>query len=182
MACTSSTPDFVADQEGNRYAVQTYGDRIWMTENLQSRQDTSGQAVVYYYPNADSNTVATYGLLYDYPTACSLCPSGWRLPTNADWEALLAEEGGPLAHPFKDSLYWQGEQNSNQAGFSLRPAGYGNNGEFDNFFAQKTYLWSITKDNEHDVWAYIAEQGKDSIRSAPQHPTYAFAVRCVKDK
>lgn len=33
-----------------------------------------------------------YGRLYDFKTALSICPEGWRLPTRAEWLALSPEE------------------------------------------------------------------------------------------
>lgn len=181
VSCKSVDQKMI-DLDGNTYAVKEIEGLIWTTENLRVTKDSEGQEVTYFFPNENEGNVKEYGLLYDYPTACKVCPAGWRLPTNADWERLftLGEDGE--APRWKDASYWTGEENSNTSGFSVRPTGYGNSGEFDDAFGEKTYFVSKTKDNEHDIWTYILEKGKSSIRKAPQHPTYGYAVRCVKDK
>jgi len=121
----------------------------------------------------------TYGLLYDYETACKVCPAGWKLPSNQDWEALRKLLKGDAA-TMKDTQFWKDETNTNASSFGARPAGYGNT-EHPNKFNLKTLFWSSTKETEHFIWTYIFELGSDSIRKASQHPTYAFSVRCIKE-
>jgi len=152
-----------------------------MTRNLQVTLDAKGNPLSYFFPNGDSAQKEDWGLLYDFESACRACPSGWRLPTAAEWEQLLGWEQQRLAAPFKDASRWIGEQNTNNTAFSAIPAGYGNEGEFDNFFGEKAIFWSQTPDEGPFVWTYIFERQKDSLRKASQHPTYAFAVRCVQD-
>ncbi|MBX2873186.1 MAG: fibrobacter succinogenes major paralogous domain-containing protein [Saprospiraceae bacterium] len=179
-ACQAVNPP-LTDIDGNSYPTKELGGLIWMTENLRVTKDSEGKAITYFYPDENPAHAATYGLLYDYPTACQVCPPGWRLPTNEDWEKLfvLGEEG--IAPLWKDANYWPGDASGNTTGFSVRPTGYGNSGEFDNGFGGKTLFISKTKDNEHDIWTYIFEKDKSSIRKAAQHPTYGFSVRCVKE-
>ncbi len=167
------------DSEGNSYTIKDYDGTWWMTENFKGRKDKDGNSIIYYFPNEDSNNVNEYGLLYDYETACKICPDGWQLPTNTDWEKLLFADADSSAIAFKDVNFWEEEVNTNNSQFSVKPTGYGNNGEFDNFFLSRTYFWSKT-DREEDIWTFIFEKGKNKIRKAEQHPTYAFAVRCIK--
>lgn len=180
--CNPTQESILVDSDGNNYLVKKYGETFWMTENLKIKQDKSGNPIKYSFPNNDSTNIETFGLLYDFETACKICPSGWALPTNEDWERLFESSGGNVASIYKDSQYWEGEINSNSSIFSARPTGSGNNGEYENHFNAKTLFWSKTKEDDHFVWTYILEVGKDSIRMASQHPTYAFSVRCVKSK
>lgn len=178
-ACQPNSPRLI-DIDGNTYPTKELGGLLWMTENLRVTKDAAGKAITYFHPNDDPTQTKAYGLLYDYPTACQVCPEGWRLPTNEDWENLLVLGEDDIAPLWKDVDYWPAEEGTNSTGFSVRPTGYGNSGEFDNGFGEKTLFMSKTKDNEHDIWTYIFEKGKSSIRKAPQHPTYGFSVRCVK--
>lgn len=177
---TGCQPDVqtIQDSSGNIYATQTFGDTQWMLENLRTQKDAQGSPILFYYPNDDSSLTDQFGLLYDYETACQLCPEGWELPTHSDWEALFQFAHQNQAGPYKDSQAWEGENNSNATGFSVRPTGYGNSGEFDNFFGSRTLFWSKTDHAEH-IWTYIFEAGADTIRKAEQHPTYGFSVRCI---
>ncbi|MEO1652563.1 MAG: FISUMP domain-containing protein [Bacteroidota bacterium] len=138
--------DTLKDGEGNIYRVKAYGSQIWMTENLKVKKDATGQPIKFYYPNGNPENILDYGLLYDFETACRICPPGWRLPNNEDWESLFQLSEKNDARPFKDRLFWKGEKNSNVSGFSGRPTGYGNQGEFDNFFPEKTLFWSQSPD------------------------------------
>lgn len=74
----------------NGTTVKTFGDLVWMTENL--NEDVSG-ALCW---GDDAANCTTYGRLYtaaDAATACTQFGSGWRLPTDAEWTALLAPYG-----------------------------------------------------------------------------------------
>jgi uncharacterized protein (TIGR02145 family) len=72
---------------GNRdYLTHVYGDKCWMVEN--SRE---GTAAAHYYQNNGQ-----YALGYYYNTAgqkWSACPSGWHLPTNAEFDVVKSEVG-----------------------------------------------------------------------------------------
>lgn len=177
-----SEPAQLRDVDGNLYRISAYGDRMWMTENLRTQHDRSGEPIPTYLPGADARHVEAYGLLYDFETACKVCPSGWRLPTNAEWEALFGWEESNVAAPYKDPEYWGEDPHTHSSLFSIRPAGSGNNGEYPDHFGEKTLFWSQTKEDDHFVWTYILEKGQDSIRQASQHPTYAFSVRCIQAK
>ena len=168
------------DADGNQYPIKTYGKTVWMAENLRVTQDRLGNAITYYFPNDDASNAQAFGLLYDFETACKVCPDGWSLPGNEAWSELFQLSENNLAARYKDSQFWEGEENANSSMFSARPAGFGNNAEHDNQFQAKTLFWSNTKEDDHFVWAFILAKGIDTIRSASQHPTYAFSVRCIK--
>ena len=171
---------YLYDIDGNSYQVKEYGEVWWMTENLKATKDHNGNDVSYYFPNNSEATKDKYGLLYDYATACSVCPDGWRLPNNMDWENLINLFGGEMASKlFKDVKFWQ-ESVTNESGMSILPAGYGNSGEHPNAFNFKSYLWS-NSGSEEFKYAIIFESEKDKIRMAEQHPTYAYSIRCIRN-
>lgn len=179
ISCTNEIGNLL-DIDGNEYAIKSYHGTVWMTENLKVIHDIKGDTIKYYFPNNDTNNVQDYGLLYDYKTACKICPNGWELPTNEDWEKLFVtlENSAP---DFKDVEFWKDKSNTNSSLFSVRPAGYENT-EFDNFFNSKALFWSKTDTSDHFIWTYIFEEDSNNIRRASQHPTYAFSVRCIKKK
>ena len=180
VACTNEESK-LTDMDGNTYSVKDYQGVLWMTENLRTTKDKNGNSVLYFNPNDDQQTKEEYGLLYDYETACKVCPEGWILPDNEDWEKLIRDNGGEQqSHMFKDSTYWSEEgSQAKRNEFSARPAGYGNNGEHPNNFAESSIIWSKTK-NEEFAWAVIFERNKNKVRKAEQHLTYGFSVRCIK--
>ena len=169
----------LTDLNGHVYSTKVFGETEWMLENLRVTVDTANQPIQFFYPDSLEDNQQEYGLLYDFETACRVCPKGWKLPSVEDWEALLDEVGEQSAIKMKDSVYWEGEINANDSHFSVRPAGYGNSGEFDNAYGQKSILWTSNHEEE-DYWTYVFEVGVDTVRKAPQHPIYGFSVRCIR--
>jgi uncharacterized protein (TIGR02145 family) len=179
VGCSNNKRE-LTDAEGNTYPIRKYGETTWMMENLRVKNDQLGNSVKYYLPNGDENNAQAFGLLYTYEVACMVCPAGWRLPTNEDWDNLFNLPETNIAANYKDGDFWN-ESNTNSSAFSIRPAGVGNNVDFNTHFNSKAILWSKTKEDEHFVWTYILEEENDSIRIVSQHPTYAFSIRCVKE-
>lgn len=83
---------------GETYATVELGGRIWMGENL--RYQTGNSSGCWYPSDATDENLKKYGMLYDYETALELCPEGWRLPEQADFEALAAA----LKEPYTDFI------------------------------------------------------------------------------
>ena len=80
---------YVRDPDDQPYRIGLFGDTFWMLENYAF--DPPGSSGSWLY---DPGEVKTLGRLYDWPTAQAHAPSGWQLPTNADWQALFALYGG----------------------------------------------------------------------------------------
>lgn len=95
------------DYDGNHYGVVTIGWQLWMAENLKTTHFSNGIPIQ--YPGADNNAWANtstdayawynndiawkdiYGALYNwYATwwGYELCPEGWNMPSDNDWEWL----------------------------------------------------------------------------------------------
>lgn len=71
------------------YKTANIGGKIWMTDNL-VRHDITGKS--YCYGDIPANC-ENYGSLYPFETALKICPDGWELPTQADFEnANVASE------------------------------------------------------------------------------------------
>ena len=172
----------VVDIDGNRYRTVQIGTQVWMTENLRVTRTVKGDTVVSHLPNGDSNSVNIYGRLYDWPTAISIAPTGWHIPTDDEWKTLGEHTGTFGAAKLKDSLYWHTNlRATNETGFSARPAGYWNESGFDNRFGLTAVFWSSTQVDSHFVWSRTLSANHDTLRRAPQHPQYGFSVRCIKD-
>jgi uncharacterized protein (TIGR02145 family) len=80
-------------------------------------------------------------------------------------------------------MYWlnRNPDFNNATGFSVTPAGHGNPGESENMFGTSAVFWTATKVDSHFVWGVVLSDAADSFHVAPQHPAYAFSVRCVRD-
>ncbi len=107
-------PPPVTDHEGTRYQTVRIGDRVWMAENLRVTTFANGDAIPRrrtdgeweqaaneelpgwsYYGN-DAELGEVYGPLYNNHVAVDprgVCPAGWRIPVEADWQQLEIELG-----------------------------------------------------------------------------------------
>jgi len=123
-----------------------------------------------------------YGRLYDWKTALTTCPSGWHLPTNAEWDALVATVGDSAGYKLKaKSSHWISNQGSDEYGFSALPGGMGfGNQKYGNEIDYGIW-WASTesKDNERSYSRWIGGNGKDVI-SSEDPKTRLFSVRCLK--
>lgn len=78
-------------RDNQKYAITRIGDQTWMADNLRYIPDSGS----YWHYAHDSARYWQLGLLYDWETACQVCPPGWRLPSDDDWKILEREIGMP---------------------------------------------------------------------------------------
>lgn len=123
-----------------------------------------------------------YGLLYNAYAANSpnLCPTGWRVPTQADFQALI-DGVKPDAHlKLSDPAFWgSGTKATNASGFSARPAGgFGGDtpGGYD--FGMDAYFWSSTPRNATSNVLMVIHAA-DAGFSGAAGVRYGFSIRCI---
>ncbi len=156
---TACSESFTDPRDGRSYNVVKIGDLTWMVENLNYETETSA------CPDGDSRNCKRMGRLYTWAEAQTVCPEGWRLPTKADFESLIAAAVGEdatsedVAQSPSQSLAgavlksrdgWFKKGNGSDAlGFRALPAGYrGADGKFDGIGGY-AYFWSATEDAEN---------------------------------
>ena len=76
------TDAFVDSRDSKTYKTVVVGNKKWMAENLRYN---SGNSRCY---QDNSQDCTTYGYLYHWEDAKTKCPTGWRLPTDAEWKEL----------------------------------------------------------------------------------------------
>jgi uncharacterized protein (TIGR02145 family) len=101
----------LTDKDGNIYNSVTIGTQMWITENLKTTKYSNGDAIPtttldislestpkYQWAYGDDSTnIATYGRLYTWYAVIdsrNICPTGWHVPTDAEWETLKTNLGG----------------------------------------------------------------------------------------
>ena len=116
-----------------------------------------------------------------------VCPKGWHLPSNDEWEVLLSAAGGSstAGAKLKSATGWKayiGITNEDAFGFSALPAGYryydgsyGIEGKFAGF-------WSCTEDGSNGASAMnLYYTDADANLYGKRYKTSGYSVRCVKD-
>lgn len=131
-----------------------------------------------------------YGRLYNgyaVADARGLCPSGWHVSSDADWDALetaLGELGyvGQEGAALKASEGWYNSGNgSDILGFTAVPGGYRfkNNGLFLDAGAS-SYFWTST-DSGGELWYRYMNNGNLDVGRYSGDMRGGFSVRCVQD-
>jgi len=163
-------------RDGKDYRTVEIGNRWWMAENLKYASHESGASWCY---GNNASYCATYGRLYDRDAAVSACPSGWHLPTDADWKDLVfAADGGQVAAgKLKSQKGWNNNGNgTDEHGFSALPGGYGRS-DYRTFIGvgYNGLWWSAT---ELDAWLIGSGNGLEKSTFGSQA---GLSVRCVRD-
>jgi len=171
-ALTSNAP-FTDHRDGKVYKTVRIGNQIWMAENL-----NYALADIKCYNNTK------YGGLYDWETAKKICPAGWHLPNNDEWQILIDFVGGKeiAGKELKSRNGWNKDGNGEDIyGFCALPGGcvyFG--GDFD-YVGDFGYWWSSSADvNRYAYYrAFTATTITCTTYSADKF--YLYSVRCVKD-
>ena len=187
----------VTDYDGNEYQAVRLGSSYvcWTTQNLRSTHYYDGTEIpgVMQYPAA-TRAVDPNGNLYTQNAALrndgrdleaeysgggiqGVCPDGWRLPTQADMEALMAGEEVPEL--LTDN--WLPMGGSNSSGLSLLPSGYYN--PATSSFEDRGVTSIIWLGTPASVIYHACKFGAacGTYELVPGTPGMGCSVRCVKD-
>lgn len=172
--------EMIDERDGKSYKIVKIGNQIWMAENLAFRPQ-SGVFAAY---NNDLTNIKTYGYLYDYATACSVCPSGWKLPSNADFLELTNYVGTDFKSKLMKVGTWGADENAtNIYGFSGIPAGAKDHAGTFRGIGIGAYFWTSTP--SHDVFCFARELGKNAGNWASDqfgtNKNISMSVRCIQD-
>jgi uncharacterized protein (TIGR02145 family) len=175
------TGTFKDTRDGKVYKTVKIGNQLWFAENLSYKANSGCWAY-----NNDETNVPKYGRLYNWETSKNVCPSGWHLPSDAEWTKLSDYLGGDniAGGKMKTNTDWQYDANSNasnESSFSALPAGgRDNDGSFDLFSSPGLFWTSTTRDNEN-VWIRNLNYKTGTLYKLAFDPAFGLSVRCLKD-
>ena len=201
-----TTGTMTDSRDGQTYKTVTIGTQTWMAQNLNYETANS-------YCYADNASYCSkYGRLYTWAAAmdsvgtwsanskgcgkgkaCSptypvqgVCPSGWHLPTKAEFETLFTAVGGQstAGKMLKSTTGWKayrGIINEDAFAFSALPAGYRNNDGDYSVEGDDAYFWSSTEGNSNNAYLMDLNYYFGDAYLDFNYKDYGFSVRCLKD-
>ena len=184
------TPEFY---EGESYEAVLIGTQVWMAKNLNYDAEgslclvdekTGTQCGTCFVETTGLHCIS-YGRLYDRVTALTVCPEGWHLPSNAEWEALITAVGGKEmpARKLKATRGWNNNSGTDAYGFSGYASGIKNPNDRVTEVGIYGYWWTST---EFENYRFMNIYGESVGAAAYYYPnfddTVSLSVRCVKDE
>jgi uncharacterized protein (TIGR02145 family) len=188
FAAFSCGNTFQDTRDGHVYTTLNRGSQCWMKQNLDY---ATGSSVCY---AGNPTNCDNYGRLYDWNTASTACPTGWHLPTDAQWCTLLqgidgtvscgatgitgTDAGGKMKET--GTTYWQAPNTgaTNSSGFSARGGGTttipGHN------LNQWVSFWTATA-NGANYWSWEMTYNDARVWHTYYGWSNTMSVRCLKN-
>ena len=193
----------IIDYDGHVYNTVTIGTQTWMKENLKVTKYNDGIVIPLvtdssawsnlstpgycWYNNDEAIYKNTYGALYNWITVNTgkLCPTGWHVPSDAEWTTLInylggdSIAGGKLKETATTHWNYPNAGATNETGFTAIAGGYRHgNGVFDNL-GHDAYLYSSTglssgNCGHRNITCYNTYVYNESF-----YKTYGMSVRCL---
>jgi uncharacterized protein (TIGR02145 family) len=198
---------FVVDLDGNKYKTIQIGTQTWMAENLKAATFNDGTEIPY-TPNANiwaglstpgyswyNNDSVSFGAFYNWYAVDAagnggknVCPTGWHVPTDMEWTALVIYLGGDnvVGSKIKETgtTHWYATDSltTNETGFTAFPAGYRNNYGVYNSYRRYSYWWSSTDASSVDAYCRDLNYSYINMDRIKSLKISGFSVRCIKDE
>ena len=171
--------------------VSTYrnGDTIRHARTPEEWQDAASKGEgAWSYRYHDPKNGEVYGKLYNWYAVSDsrgLAPTGYHVPSDAEWTILTYFLGGEGIAGFKmkSTSGWSNNGNGdNSSGFNGLPGGTCNNaGNFD-YIQGNGALWSSSENNASLAWFRVLyDDSNRGVERGSFHKNSGLSVRCIKD-
>lgn len=202
---TFSDSVFTDIRDGKKYGLVKINTQVWMSDNLnaityrngdtiryastqQEWQDAAGKGEgAWCYYNFDPKNGVIYGKLYNWycvKDSRGLAPTGYHVPSDAEWTVLTVFLGGEAiaGKKMKSISGWaNGGNGDNSSGFNALPGGFCSNfGDFY-YMAKEVYFWSSSEGNANSAWDRRLSSDKSLVFRNYYIKKAGFSVRCLKD-
>lgn len=199
--------DSIVDIDGNVYRTIGIGSQIWMSENLKTLRLNDGTRIslikddsiwqyhdripaTCWYNNDSVHFSKPFGLLYNGFVVSTdlLCPTGWHVPSEGDWNTLTnflggSEKAGGYLKDYCSNL-WSDPNYCyvDNIGFFALPGGRRNHfgGRFYDI-NDIGYWWTSSSKNEFYAYARRIFHYETSISRSESNKRDGYSVRCIKD-
>jgi uncharacterized protein (TIGR02145 family) len=181
----SVTYDTLTDKrDGKTYRTVRMPDgKTWTAENLNYQAGKSRC-----YGDKEPNC-KKFGRLYDWKTAKTVCPTGWRLPSKGEWDTLFlvcGENKAGKALKSKDGWNWYYDEDvsgggTDTYGFSALPGGQFHRTAFISA-GNDGYWWTATETSDDEAYSLYMMYSSDMAWTIDNDKDWFYSVRCVKNK
>ncbi|MFA6126260.1 MAG: FISUMP domain-containing protein [Bacteroidales bacterium] len=208
---------FTDSRDQRVYQWVVIGTQTWMAENLaylpavsppSAGSETEPYFYVFKFTGSDVDAAKRwgyyedYGVFYNWPAALNggdsskaspsgvrgICPEGWHLPSDGEWDTLVNFLGGDFTAGWKMKsvkgwikLDGESGDGNNSSGFNALPAGCRlKEGTFFNS-GNSARFWTATACDSHTTWDRELIYTHNGANRYKFIRGYGFSVRCVKD-
>jgi uncharacterized protein (TIGR02145 family) len=219
FATLQSSSTTVTDVDGNTYPTVTICTQVWTAKNLAVTAYSDGTVIpqvtdptawerlttgAWCYNNNSSGIGATYGKLYNWYAAAGiynaasltnttlrkkLAPTGWHVPTDAEWTTLANCLGGESIAGGKmkeiGTAHWESpnQDATNSSGFLGLPGGF-RDGQGPFYTIGSSGVWWSS--SEYDTtssyaWDFSLNYNGGNAFSYYNIMRNGFSVRCLRD-
>ncbi|QQS03190.1 MAG: hypothetical protein IPK50_12815 [Fibrobacterota bacterium] len=175
-------------RDGQVYRTVVIGSQTWMAQNLNyagSAQEGETGLCVSELPDYCKQYGRQYKDADMNRSDLSLCPRGWHVPDDAEWDRLVQIAGGS-GRRLKSIDGWKSIENilsgggPDSLGFRVLPAGkYHNTGYFPAPPQVSAGIWSST--GNAISFNYISVSFYDQIDVSKNSEGITFSIRCIED-
>ena len=190
----------VITYHGYDYDIVEIGDQCWFAENCRYLPEVSPPTAASYGPvgyvyNYDGDDLGDATQTYEYSVmgamynwgatqGWDLCPTGWHIPSEYDFQVLTETAGGvdSAGYHLKSEVHWTSPGGGlDSFGFGALPGGYRSRSysTFNNFGSSGSY-WSFNASGSYQAWA-LSFSTSDSAPIISVYKVAGLYARCVKD-
>jgi uncharacterized protein (TIGR02145 family) len=196
------------DNDTNLYIGSvTIGTQVWMTKNLKSRRYRNGDKIGTTIPallditselapkyqwayDVNELNVDTYGRLYTWYAITDprgVCPRGWHVPADEEWNALITYLDGKLyaGGNLKETgtSHWTTPNTgaTNETDFTALPGGYRfYYGRFSDI-GFSGFWWSSSESSDSSAYGRGMSSYNSQVPKLEFNKRDGLSVRCIKD-
>jgi uncharacterized protein (TIGR02145 family) len=197
--CSNSTT--LRDIDDNRYDIVKIGEQCWMQSNLKVSRFKDGSSITNFTDNIqwslantgawcnynnDTGNGANYGKLYNWYAvndSRGLCPTGWHVPSDAEWITLGNYLGTSAGGNLKSTTGWSSPNTgaTNSSGFTALPGGYRDYGGGFYILGYYGSFWSSSVAGLGSAQSRYLSYDNSAVNRASDDQHNGFSVRCVRD-
>ncbi len=178
----TSGQDSLRDADGEVYAGLQIGQQVWMAQNLNTLHTATGDSIESRCFTDNPEGCKRLGRLYSWEAmmagaktagAQGICPDGWHIPSDQDWNILFDFLGG---------IDVAGSKLRKDYPFIRQFGGnYFPESGIYNYGMQIAYFWTSSAFNANVAW--MISFGKNTINASRTtvDKSWNFSVRCLKN-